>query len=152
MRRAKRLLTPANVIACLALFFALGGTGWAGQVLKKASVGSAQLKSNSVTTSKIADRAVTKSKLAAGVVGGVNPGKITKVDSPIAAIQPNSTGTVVTATCPAGAKAVGGGFSEGLYGKELSAGPTPDGTGWTATFGTDASPASVTVSVMCIAA
>ena len=145
-------MTPANVIACLALFFALGGTGWAGQVLKKASVGSAQLKSNSVTTSKLADGAVTKSKLAAGVVGGVNPGKITKVDSPIAAIQPNSTGTVVTATCPAGAKAVGGGFSEGLYGHELSAGPTPDGTCWTATFGTDASPASVTVSVMCIAA
>jgi hypothetical protein len=152
MSRAKRLLTPANVIACLALFFALGGTGWAGQVLKKASVGSAQLKSSSVTTSKIADGAVTKSKLAAGVVGGVSPGKITKVDSPIAAIQPNSTGTVVTATCPAGAKAVGGGFSEGLYGYELSAGPTPDGLGWTATFGTDASPASVTVSVMCIAA
>jgi len=148
----RRLLTPANVIACLALFFALGGTGWAGQVLKKASVGSAQIKSNAVTTSKIADGAVTKSKLAAGVVGGVNPGKITKVDSPIAAIQPNSTGTVVTATCPAGAKAVGGGFSEGLYGNELSAGPTPDGTGWTATFATDASPASVTVSVMCIAA
>ena len=151
MRRSKRVLTPANVIACLALFFALGGTGWAGQVLRKASVGSPQLKSNSVTTSKIADGAVTKTKLAAGVVGGVNPGKITKVDSPIAAIQPNSTGTVVTATCPAGAKAVGGGFSEGLYGYELSAGPTPDGTGWTATLGTDASPASVTVSVMCIA-
>ena len=105
-----------------------------------------------MTTSKIADGAVTKTKLAAGVVGGVDPSKITKVDSPIAAIQPNSTGTVVTATCPAGAKAVGGGFSAGLYGYELSDGPTPDGTGWTASFGTDASPASVTVSVMCIAA
>jgi hypothetical protein len=152
MRRAKRLLTPANVIACLALFFALGGTGWAGQVLKKASVGSAQLKSNAVTTSKIADGAVTKTKLAAGVIGGVNPGKIVKVDSPIAAIQPNSTGTVVTATCPAGSKAVAGGWSAGLYGHQLSEGPTPDGAGWTATFGTSTSPASVTVSVMCIAA
>ena len=72
MRRAKRLLTPANVLAGLALFFALGGTGWAGQVLGKSSVGSAQLKSNAVTSSKIANGAVTAKKLAAGVVGGVD--------------------------------------------------------------------------------
>jgi hypothetical protein len=152
MNRAKRLLTPANVLACLALFFALGGTGWAGQVLKKASVGSAQLKAGAVTSSKIARGAVTADKLAAGVVGGVTPSKITKVDSPIAAVQPNSTGTVVTAMCPAGSKAVGGGWSAGLYGSQLSEGPTPDDLGWTATFATAGQPASVTVSVMCIAA
>ena len=138
------MLTPANVIACVALFVALGGTGWAGQVIGhgavgsvqlKAPVGSAQIKSNAVTTSKIANGAVTKSKLAAGVVGGVDPSKITKVDSPIAAVPRNSTGTVVTAACPAGAKAVGGGWSDGLYAYPLSEGPTPDGAGWTVSFG-----------------
>ena len=152
MGRAKRLLTPANVLAGLALFFALGGTGWAGQVLGKSSVGSVQLKSSAVTSSKIANGAVTAKKLADGVVGGVTPGKITKVASAIAAVQPNSTGTVVTAACPAGAKAVGGGWSAGLYGYQLSEGPTPDGLGWTASFATGSSPASVTVSVMCVAA
>ena len=152
MRRAKRLLTPANVLACLALFFALGGTGWAGQVLKKGSVGSAQLKSNAVTTSKIADGAVTKTKLAAGVVGGVTASKITKVDSPIATVPSNSTGTVVTATCTAGSKAVGGGWSAGLYAYQLSEGPTPDGSGWTVSFAGTQSPGTVTVSAMCIAA
>jgi hypothetical protein len=151
MRRAKRLLTPANVLASLALFFALGGTGWAGQVIGKSSVGSAQLKGKAVTTSKIADGAVTKAKFATGVLGGVTPSKIVKVDSPIAAVPANSTGTVVSASCPAGAKAVGGGWSAGLYGYQLSEGPTPDGNGWTVTFGTDGSPASVTTSVMCIA-
>ena len=65
---------------------------------------------------------------------------------------PNSTGTVVTAMCPAGSKAVGGGWSAGIYGYQLSEGPTPDGLGWTATFETFESPASVTVSAMCIAA
>jgi hypothetical protein len=152
VRRAKRLLTPANVLACLALFFALGGTGWAGQVLGKSSVGAAQIKSNAVTSSKIANGAVTAKKLAAGVVGGVTPSKIVKVDSPIAAVPANSTGTVVSAACPAGAKAVGGGWSAGLYAYQLSEGPTPDGNGWTVSFGTSTSPASVSVSVMCIAA
>jgi hypothetical protein len=146
------LLTPANALACLALFLALGGTGWAGQVLRKGSVGPAQLKSNAVTTSKIADRAVTKAKLAAGVLGGVNPGKITKVDSPIATVPANSTGTVVTATCAAGAKAVGGGWSAGLYATPISEGPTPDGSGWTVSFKSSTSPGSVTASAMCIAA
>ena len=152
MRGARRLLTPANVLACLALFFALGGTGWAGQVLGKSSVGPVQLKSNAVTSSKIANGAVTAKKLAAGVVGGVTPSKIVKVDSPIAAVPANSTGTVVSAACPAGAKAVGGGWSAGLYAYQLSEGPTPDGNGWTVSFGTSTSPASVSVSVMCIAA
>ena len=152
MRRAQRLLTPANVLACLALFFALGGTGWAGQVLKNGSVGAAQLKSNAVTTSKIADGAVTKTKLAAGVVGGVTASKITKVDSPIATVPSNSTGTVVTATCAAGSKAVGGGWSAGLYAYQLSEGPTPDGSGWTVSFAGTQSPGTVTVSAMCIAA
>ena len=90
MRRAKRVLTPANVIAGLALFVALGGTGWAGQVIGQEPVGSVQLKSNAVTSSKIANGAVTKTKLAAGVVGGVEPSKITKVDSPIAAVRPTA--------------------------------------------------------------
>jgi hypothetical protein len=151
MRRARRLLTPANVIACVALFAALGGTGWAGQVLKRNAVGTAQLKSNSVTTSKIANGAVSKVKLAAGVVGGVSASKITKTDSPIATVPANSTGTVVTATCPAGAKAVAGGWSAGLYAHQLSEGPTADGAGWTVSFGSDTSPATVTVSVICIA-
>jgi hypothetical protein len=152
MRRARRLLTPANVIACVALFVALGGTGWAGQVIGHNAVGTPQLKSNSVTTSKLANGAVTKAKLAGGVVGGVAPEKITKVDSPIAAIPSNSNGTPVTATCTGGAKAVAGGWSTGLYGYVISEGPTPDGLGWTVSFATQSSPASVSVSAICIAA
>ena len=151
MRRLRRVLTPANVIACTALFVALGGTGWAGQVIGRGAVGSTQLKSNAVTSSKIANGAVTKVKLAPGIGEGVAASKITKVDSPIAAVPANSTGTVVTAVCPAGSKAVGGGWSAGLYGYQLSEGPSPDGAGWTVSFGTSSSPASVSVSVMCIA-
>jgi len=144
-------LTPANVIACTALFVALGGTGWAGQVIGRGAVGTPQLKSNSVTASKIANGAVTRAKIAAGVVGGVDASKITKVDAPIAAVPANSTGTPVTATCPAGSKAVGGGWSGGLYTSPISEGPSPDGAGWTVSFRSDTSPGSVSVSAMCLA-
>ncbi len=152
MRRTRHLLTPANVIACVALFVALGGTGWAGQVIGHNAVGTAQLKSNSVTTSKLANSAVTKAKLAAGVVGGVAPAKISKVDSPIAAVPANSTGTPVTATCTGGAKAAAGGWSTGLYAHVIAESPTADGLGWTVTFASGTSPASVSVSAICIAA
>jgi hypothetical protein len=150
MRRARRMLTPANVIACIALFVALGGTGWAGQVIGHGAVGAVQLKSNAVTSSKIANGAVTRKKLAAGVVGGVDASKIAKVDAPIAAVPANSTGTVVNAACPAGSKAVAGGWSTGLYAWVIASGPTADGAGWSVTFATDTSPASVSASVLCL--
>ncbi len=166
MRRARRLLTPANVIAGLALFFALGGTGWAGQVIGRGSVGTPQLARNAVTTPKIASAAVTKSKLgpgavtatalakgavgsdaiaagsitadrlAAGVVGGVAGTKITAVTSPVAIVPPSSPGMAVTATCAAGQKAIAGGWNSGRDSLADSEGPTPDGTGWTVIFET----------------
>jgi hypothetical protein len=171
MRRARRWITPANVLACLALFFALGGTGWAGQVIGNSSVGTSQLKSAAVTPAKIAPGAVTRSKigkgavgsdalakggvtadkLAAGVLGGVAGSKITTVNSAATAVPVNNDGTAVTATCPSGQKAVAGGWNSGLYAYPISDGPTADGTGWTASFGTGTAAATVAVSVVCLA-
>jgi hypothetical protein len=48
-------LTFANVISCLALFLALGGTAFAATHLGKNSVGTKQLKANSVTNAKVKD-------------------------------------------------------------------------------------------------
>jgi hypothetical protein len=171
MKRVERLLTPANVLASLALFFALGGTGWAGQVIGTGAVHTAQLARDAVTTPKIASGAVTKSKLgkgavtddaislgtvtadrlASGVLGGVAGTKISTLNSPAANIPPSNDGTAVTATCAAGQKAVSGGWNAGLYSYTLSEGPTPDGTGWTVVFGTGSAPATVGVSVVCLA-
>jgi hypothetical protein len=170
MRRMRRLLTPANAIACLALFIALGGTGWAGEVIGHGAVGTAQLKTAAVTPLKLAPAAVTRSKIAKGavgkdaiaagsieadklvpgVVGGVAGAKISTVTTP-AGVPGNSTGTVVTATCPSGQKASGGGWSSGLDAFALYEGPTADGTGWTASFASDSVGASVSVSAICIA-
>jgi hypothetical protein len=50
---ARARLTYANVIASIALFVALGGTGYAAIKIPKNSVGSKQLKKNAVTAAKV---------------------------------------------------------------------------------------------------
>jgi hypothetical protein len=79
--------SPAIVIACLALFVALGGTAAAVKIgsskIKKGAVKRSKLHSNAVSTVKLADGAVTKDKLAKHAAtsskigqGAVKTGKI----------------------------------------------------------------------------
>ncbi len=60
----------STVIACLALFLALGGAAYAGSKLKLKpnSVGTKQLKDGAVTNGKLGDGAVTAGKLAGASV------------------------------------------------------------------------------------
>lgn len=64
MKRLRpRRPSPALVIALLALFIALGGTGYAALHLPRNSVGGSQIKKNAITTSKIKNNAVTGAKV-----------------------------------------------------------------------------------------
>jgi hypothetical protein len=56
-------LSPSMIVALLALFVALGGTGYAVTALPKNSVGAKQLKRNAVTGKKIRKSSVTSSKV-----------------------------------------------------------------------------------------
>jgi hypothetical protein len=58
MNAIRARLTYANVMATIAAFAALGGTGYAAVSLPKASVGAKQLKTGSVTAKKIKKGAV----------------------------------------------------------------------------------------------
>ena len=58
-------LTFSNVVSCLALFVALGGSAYAVAVN---SVGTKQLKDRAVTKDKLAPASVTSAKIAAGAV------------------------------------------------------------------------------------
>lgn len=66
--------SPALIIACIALFVALGGTSYAALKLPKNSVGGAQIKKNAVTSAKVKNGSLTaadfkKSTLPAGPAG-----------------------------------------------------------------------------------
>ena len=63
MRKKIRRPSHATVIACLALFVALGGGAMAASQLGKNTVRAEQLKANAVTTKKIKKEAVTTKKL-----------------------------------------------------------------------------------------
>src|SRR5882757_173179 len=60
--------SPALLIACLALFVAMGGVGYAAVKLKPNSVKTKNIKDGAVSTTKIADGAVTTPKVADGAV------------------------------------------------------------------------------------
>ena len=66
-------MTYANVVASIALFVALGGTGYAATQLAPNSVGTRQLKRGAVTAAKINARARRALKGAAGPVGATGP-------------------------------------------------------------------------------
>jgi hypothetical protein len=59
-----------NAIAYLALFVALGGTGYAAVELGPNSVGTRQLRNGAVTSNKIANSSITPSKFKQGFIGG----------------------------------------------------------------------------------
>jgi hypothetical protein len=69
MSKIRARLTFANVVACLALFVALGGASYAATRLPKGSVGTKQLKSGAVTAAKLKPGSVTAAKLGPGAVG-----------------------------------------------------------------------------------
>lgn len=80
MQQLRKHLSPATVLAAIAVFFALAGGAYA---LGKNSVGSKQLKKNAVTTAKIKKNAVTTTKIKSKAVtaaklgdGSVTTGKL----------------------------------------------------------------------------
>ena len=64
--RIRARLTFANVISLIALFVALGGTGYAAIKLPKNSVTSKTIKKGAVTNAKLGKNAVTGSKVKDG--------------------------------------------------------------------------------------
>ena len=64
--------SPAFVLSLIALFVALGGTGYAALKLPKNSVGAKQLKKNAVTSSKVKNHSLTGADIKAGSISGSN--------------------------------------------------------------------------------
>jgi hypothetical protein len=106
----KRHLTAANVLSCMALFIALGGTAYAAVKLKpnqvkavniaKQAVTNAKIKTQAVTSGKIKNGGVVNADLGAGAVTGskiakeaVTNGALAKKAVTEAKLGPESVGT-----------------------------------------------------------
>lgn len=110
MTNLKRHLSVANVLSCMALFIALGGTAYAAVKLKpnqvkavniaKQAVTNAKLKTQAVTSGKIKNGGVVNADLGAGAVTGskiakeaVTSGALAKKAVTEAKLAPESVGT-----------------------------------------------------------
>ena len=69
-RRWLHVPSPAMIVACVALFVAMGGTSYAAATLAANSVGTKQIKKNAVTSAKIKSAAVTAAKVKNGTLTG----------------------------------------------------------------------------------
>ena len=118
----KRIPTPsaAFVLAAIALFVALGGTGYAVLRLPAKSVGTVQIKNKAVTQPKLANKAVKAANVASDALTGaqIDEGTLGEVPSAgVAGLKFKSSpmnvpaGMVATATlaCDPGLSAIAGG-------------------------------------------
>ena len=137
-----RKLSPSMIVACIALFVALTGTAVAGSGL----ISGSSIKNHTIAASKLTPNAISflrgrqgpagpagpaGSAGPAGADGGFDPAKIVYAAGPTTDLPANGTagGQVLTATCPAGTKAVGGG-GQPVIALQGFSGPTADGSGW----------------------
>ena len=87
-RRWLRIPSPAMIVACVALFVAMGGTSYAAVTLAANSVGAKQIKNSAVTAAKIKNGAVTTAKVGKLPGARVRDTVLTIVDSAATAVVP----------------------------------------------------------------
>jgi hypothetical protein len=100
------------VIACLALFAALGGTATAARLIT-----SKQIKNNTITGKDVRNGSLTR-----GDLGFSTAMRVTTVDGPELTLQPgqtsyeveHATGQDLRANCPNGTSVIGTGFDGGI--------------------------------------
>jgi hypothetical protein len=172
--KARRLPSPAMVVACLALTVALGGTSYAAIKLPRNSVGTAQLKRGAVTGVKVKRNTLTGTQINEGSLGQV-PSATRAVtaedaDNAQAAVEaarapvtrldyrqsgtwnlvPPSQGYIrATVNCDTGMNAIGGGAKVSNPNTAYIIDTNPVGkTGWEAT-GQGATGTTMVVHVIC---
>jgi len=141
------------------LFVALGGTTYAATNLPKNSVGAKQLKKNAVTSPKIKKGAVTGAKVKVGSLlaidfkaGELPTGGLTGLQTVTGgsiALTPNEQNGA-TANCPAGKKAISGGWDSagGTFEVKRSL-PTSSNAGWQVIVDNNPIATDLTVYVVC---
>jgi hypothetical protein len=150
--RIVKSLTFSNLVACLALFIALGGSVYAagkinGKQIKQSSLPGNRIKPKTIQPNRIKPKSLTGRQVKANSLSGTQIDEKTLTGVSAAALadvqyqavtgelpSEGRTGTL-TANCAPGSYAIGGGasLSNEERGVVNSSGPSPLRTGWTAT-------------------
>jgi len=157
--QTRRLLSFSNVIACLALFIALGGTVYAagkisGKQVKKSSLPGNRIKPKTVPANRIKPNSLSGKQINEKTLTGISAASLASVQYQATTVQFPSDGRFATATanCPAGSYAIGGGatLSNSERGNINENGPSPLRTGWTASgYAWYGSGVAMTVTAVC---
>jgi len=165
---ARRIPSPAMVVACLALAVALGGTGYAAIKLPANSVGTVQLKKGAVTGAKVKKNTITGTQVRETTLERVPKalqadsadsadtaaalGRIDYVSATVSVPGGAPVATRGTASCPANTFATGGGakMTDTTNGYVIDTNPAGK-TAWEATSASGVTQ-NMTVFVICAAA
>jgi hypothetical protein len=150
--RIAKSLSFSNVIACLALFVALGGSVYAankisGKQIRKSSLPGNRIKPKTVLPNRIKPKSLSGHQVKPNSLTGtqINEKTLTGVSAAALAdvqyqavtgeLPPEGRTGSLTANCAPGSYAIGGGatLSNEERGLVNSSGPSPLRTGWTAT-------------------
>jgi hypothetical protein len=161
---ARRLPSPAMVVACLALTVALAGTSYAAIRLPANSVGTLQLKKGAVIGAKVKKNSLTGTQIRETTLERVpkalqadsadsadTAAALGRIDyvSAIVSVPAGSAATRGTASCPSGTFATGGGAKMSDPNTGFLDDTNPAGkTAWEAT-GASSVAQSMTVYVIC---
>ncbi len=173
MSRFRKVFSFSNVIALLALFIALGGSVYAAS--HKGKISGARIKPKSLPGNRIKNRSLSGSQLKPGTLTGaqVKAGSLTGkqvLGSSLTGVAASSlgavyysvatgtiekwasSGTTVSAACPATMKVIGGGATvNDDYASISESGPTVDRNGWEATAWSGSDGLKVSVTAICTA-
>jgi len=171
MIRIGKALSFSNVIACIALFVALGGSVYAagklsGTQIKPNSIPGNRVKAKTLTAKQVKPGSLTGKQIKAGsltgtqinqtTLTGVTASKLSSIQyaaSTVALVSGSLNGNATTASCPAGTNVIGGGATVSNEEQDFvnDSGPNSSRNGWTATgFGPTGT--SMTVTAICTAA
>lgn len=169
MNRIFKWFSFSNVVACLALFIALGGSVYAagkinGKQIKRNSVPGNRIKPKTIPANRIKPKSLTASQVKANSLTGkqINQKSLTQVNaSGLSNVQYETTTTVlpssgnrgtVSAGCPPNTQVIGGGatLSSPEDGEVTQSGPTPPRTGWTASAYAWHKGNMLTVTAICV--
>ncbi|HEX6780950.1 MAG TPA: hypothetical protein VF125_02850 [Solirubrobacterales bacterium] len=140
--RIGKLLSFSNVVACLALFVALGGSVYAagkisGKQIKPSSLPGNRIKPKTVPANRIKPNSLTGKQIKEQTLSGVSAAALDSVQyqAVTGELPPEGRFGTLTANCAPGSYAIGGGatLSNEERGTVNSSGPSPLRTGWTAT-------------------